>query len=187
MSDVQGESAAVGTLWRFAYRTGAANEAGDEQLMMHRDGNLSFQRAMFWDVEVPGLDFGALAFDCTVFMKFAGRYAAKLGADSLTIDLRVSTPRGAKELLAMFTTQPANAEQPDRVGRLRHPLTQTNVSTISLPTGEVNDTEVAQTAKRLLDGIANEFELESSAFSRGGPPFLAIEVNSLAALARALR
>lgn len=187
LSEVQVESAAVGTLWRFAYRTGAANEAGDEQLMMYRDGSLSFQRAMFWDVEAPGLDFGALAFDCTVFMKFAGRYAAKLGASSLTIDLRVSTPRGAKELLAMFTTQPANAEQPDRVGRLRHPLTQTNVGTISLPAAKVNDTEVAQSAKRLLDGIANEFELESSAFSSGGPPFLAIDVNSLAALARGLR
>jgi len=145
LSDVQSESVAAGTLWRFAYRTGAANEAGDEQLMMHRDGNLSFQRAMFWDVEVPGLDFGALAFDCTVFMKFAGRYAAKLGADSLAIDLRVSTPRDAREVLAVFTTQPANAEQSDRSGRLRRALTQSNVSTVSVPSGDVTHADLAQT------------------------------------------
>ena len=186
LSDVQAESAAIGTMWRFAYRTGATNQAADEQLVMDRDGNLSFQRAMFWDVETPALDFGALAFDCIVIMKFAERYAAKIGAASVTIDLRVSTPRGAKELLAVFTTSGADAEQPGRSGRLRHPLPANNV-TVSLATGAANDAYLVQGAKRLLDGIANEFELESSAFGTREPPFLAINESSLAAVVRALR
>jgi len=182
---VEAEHLGDGTVvWQHAYRTGVVNEVGDEQISLHRDGRVSFQRATFWDVELPALDFGQLAFDGIVLIKLAGRYAVKLGATSVEIELRVRAPDGAKELLALFHTDPVVAEQPDRTGRLRGSGAS---GTVTINAGAVEDAgQFAAAAKRLLDGVANDFQLEASHSGGARPPFLAIDAESIAAVVRRL-
>ena len=178
-SDFVSESRADGTVvWQHAYRTGAANEVGDEQVALHADGTVSFQRATFWDVELPAIDFGLLAFDTVVFAKMACRYASKIrGVNDLLVELRVAAPRGAAQLLAMFHTGPVLAEQPSRAARLRRPEV---VGRAEIAIGEVDDSSaLARVCKRVLDGVANEFDLEASVFGETGPPFLAISLDRL--------
>lgn len=171
-------------VWTHAYKTGVASEVGDEQLTLTADGAIYFQRDTLWDANAA-LDFGRLAEDVMMFLVFAGRFAAATGLTNVvTVSLGVRTPRAEDGTVAIFHATPVEPDQPSRAAKLRR--TEVGGTThLGIDTQERPE-EIVATTKRLLDRVANEFELEPSAFGASGPNFLAVSAASLQRLEQVL-
>lgn len=178
MSGVPQQTLANGTrIWTHAYETGAANEVGDEQLALTGGAELYFQRDVLWDADVA-LDFGRLSEDALMFVVFAGRYAKATGiTGAITLSVDVRTPPSESGALAIFHATPVEPDQPSRAGRMR----RTEIGgTAELPlASQEYPHEILGCTKRLLDRVANEFELAPSVFAGNGPNFLAVSSASL--------
>jgi hypothetical protein len=185
--DVQDRTLADGSLvWSFAYATDPRAPEGDEHLVLSPGGALAFQRNALRDTDEAVANFGLMADDVLCFLIFAAKFATRIGSvGEVEVTLHLRTRPSERGTLAMFSGSKVDPEQPGRAGRLPRGRGELAGSVRIQPrTTEYVDGLVG-VAKRLLDYVANEFELDASVLGRS-PNFMVISAPSLVRQIRAL-
>ena len=176
-----------GLVWRHSYEE-TVNACGEEQFYAAaKPLVLAYERAAFWDNDAVAVDFGMMAFDLCLFVRVA----------LLTIsNISLLAPHGSSDVMvtaSLATRRPLAAHFSHRIKS-----TGSRSGTFSggfiggeptvVPSSAVLYTGfIANAAKAMLDGIANEFTLEPSEFSRSRTAFLSIDADSVGRLVEQLR
>ncbi len=165
--------------------TGVANVLDEEQLGQQSDGTIWFQRAYFWDADEVHVDFGRCSFDAIVFLKMLVSIGNALDVNRYDVTLAIETPR--PNIVVTIQTNGLAARQPTKTAKASGRFYESAVRVT--PKTALPDTVLAGLSHRLLDGIANEFELSGDMFYEGdsGPSFLEIDEAAIASVLSGLK
>jgi hypothetical protein len=164
-------------LWLRVHEGLPSNERNEEQLGVKTDGTIWFQRAHFWDALNTWLDMGQCAFDTIVFVKMIVGVGNALNIASYDVILTLQAPRA--DMVVTIQTNGLAPKQPMRTAKAKSMRHETRVDVG--PMTSLQDAVQANLSKQLVDGIANEFDLEGDPFFRGGggASFLEIDEGSV--------
>lgn len=171
-------------IWHRCSDHGASNFLDEEQLGLHGNGTVWFQRASFWDTTGIHVDFGQCCFDALVFLKLMTRVGNVLDVNAYDITLRFEVP--VSNIVVTVQTNGVSSMQPARVARMRGRYLE---ATVKLgPKTSLPDQVIANLAKGLLDGVANECDLGDDVFfgTVASASFLEIDQDSLLMVSRTL-
>jgi class 3 adenylate cyclase len=171
-------------VWGRVHQGLASNERQEEQLGVQSDGTIWYQRAHFWDADEVLLDMAQCAYDAIVFLKLIVGVGNALKVASYDVRLKVQAPR--PDIIVTIQKHGLAAKQTMRSAKARRTSYETQLHVG--PMTAMPDSVQTTLTKELVDGIANEFELESDALFRGGgPPFLEIDERSIAAVLKTFK
>jgi nucleoside phosphorylase len=175
------ESFAGGSRWRVV-EPGAANHIKEEQVVLYSNGNLSFQRAVFWDSDNLMVEVSEMASDLLVFLSLVGRFRMKLARHGeIEIATKLGTPK--PNALAFFLPDGPVSEDPMRSARL--PILRSGGESRVMPIDLNRGADaLVVVAKRVIDGVVNEFTLAKSMFAATSRDFMAIDAASLLPIAK---